>query len=56
MTSLIYSILMYLHLIAPNATAAQANAAYKANTAAVQAVASGPVVHHIPFVDASEIN
>jgi hypothetical protein len=56
MSSLIYSILIYLHLIAPNATITQANAAYKANSAAVKVVAAAPVVYNVPFVDISEVN
>ncbi len=50
--SLIYSILIALNLIAPNASASQVQAAYNANQGAVQNVMVGnPSVITIPDIE-----
>jgi hypothetical protein len=54
--SLIYSILVALNLIAPNASAADAQAAYNANPGAVQTVLAGNPSSNTPIVDTDENN
>jgi len=54
--SLIYSILVALNLIAPNASMSDAKAAYMANPGAVQQVAGPANAQGIPIPDGSEVN